>query len=188
MMRKIVLLVALVALTGCGYNTIQTMDEAAAASENQIEVQLQRRADLIPNMVEVVKGYAAHEDSIFTKVAEARSRLTGAIKTGDVEQMAAANSQMTGALSRLIAIAEAYPDLKANTNYLKLQDELSGTENRIARARTDYTEQVQAYNAYIRRFPVAITAKVIGARPRKYFQVTSEGVKEAPKVKMTGGS
>jgi LemA protein len=187
MMRTLAILVAVITLTGCGYNTIQSMDEAAAASENQIEVQLQRRADLVPNLVEVVKGYAAHEDTIFTKVAEARSRLAGAISGGDVEQMAAANSQMTGALSRLIAIAEAYPDLKANQNFAKLQDELAGTENRIARARTDYTEQVQAYNAYIRRFPVAITAKVIGAKPRKYFQVTSESVKEAPKVKMTGG-
>ncbi len=188
MIRRVALLLAMVMLTGCGYNSIQSMDEAAAASETLIEVQLQRRADLIPNLVDVVKGYAAHEDSIFTKVAEARSKLGGAIQSGDLEKMAAANSEMTGALSRLIAIAEAYPDLKANKNFQSLQDELAGTENRIARARTDYTEQAQAYNAYIRRFPIVITAKLTGAKPRKYFAVTSEQMKEAPKVKMGGGS
>jgi LemA protein len=178
------LLAALVALTGCGYNTIQTMDEAAAASRKQVEVQLQRRADLVPNLVEVVKGYAAHEDTVFTKVANARAALAGAVQSGDPGTMAQANSELTGALTRLLAIVENYPQLKADQQFLRLQDELSGTENRIARSRSDYTEAVQRYNAYIRRFPAAITAKITGAKPREYFEVSSEAIKEAPKVKM----
>jgi LemA protein len=98
--------------------------------------------------------------------------------------MALANSEMTGALGRLLAIAEAYPNLKADQSFLRLQDELAGTENRIARARSDYTESVEKYNAYIRRFPAVMTAKVTGARARPYFEVTSEAMREAPKVKM----
>jgi LemA protein len=170
--------------SACGYNTIQTMDEAAASAKTQIEVQLQRRADLVPNLVDVVKGYAAHEDSIFTKVAQARANLAGAVKTGDPAGMALANSEMTNALSRLLVVVENYPTLKADQNFIRLQDELAGTENRIARARLDYTEAVQGYNAYIRRFPAVLTAKITGAKARPYFEVTSEAMREAPKVKM----
>jgi LemA protein len=184
MIAKLTLFAALLVLSGCGYNTIQTMDEAASSAKTQIEVQLQRRADLVPNLVEVVKGYAAHEDSVFTRVAQARAALSGAVTGGDPATMALANSEMTGALGRLIAIAEAYPNLKADQNFLRLQDELAGTENRIARARSDYTESVEKYNAYIRRFPAVMTAKVTGARARPYFEVTSEAMREAPKVKM----
>jgi LemA protein len=170
-------------LSGCGYNTIQTMDESAAAAKQQIEVQLQRRADLVPNLVETVKGYAKQEESIFTAVAEARAGLAGAVQGGNVGAMANANEAMTGALGRLLAIAENYPQLKSDQNFLRLQDELTGTENRIAVSRTDYNNAVRDYNAYIRRFPSVLTAKVTGAKSREYFEVTNAANREAPKVK-----
>ena len=170
-------------LSACGYNTIQSMDESAAAAKQQIEVQLQRRADLVPNLVETVKGYAAQEQEIFTEVARARAGLAGAVQGGDVQQMANANEQMTGALGRLLAISEAYPQLKSDQNFLRLQDELTGTENRIAVARTDYNNAVRDYNAYIRRFPAVLTAKVTGANAREYYEVTDPASREVPSVK-----
>lgn len=179
--KWLVLVLALV-LSGCGYNTIQSMDEGAAAAKQQIEVQLQRRADLVPNMVEVVKGYAAQEERIFVAVAEARAGLAGAVQGGNVAQMAQANEAMTGALGRLLAISENYPTLKSDQNFLRLQDELAGTENRIAVARTDYNNAVRDYNAYIRKFPAVLTAKVTGAKAREYFEVTAPENREAPKV------
>ena len=169
-------------LSGCGYNTIQTMDESAAAARQQIEVQLQRRADLVPNLVETVKGFAAQEERIFTEVAQARAGLAGAVQGGTIGQMATANEAMTGALGRLLAIVENYPLLRSDQNFLRLQDELTGTENRIAVARTDYNNAVRDYNAYIRRFPQVLTAKVTGAGAREYFEVTNEANREAPKV------
>jgi LemA protein len=167
--------------TGCGYNHIQTLDEQAAAAQSQIEVQLQRRADLIPNLVATVKGYAQHEEEVFTTVAEARSRLLNAVQSKDPEQMANANQGLTGALGRLLAISESYPNLKADENFLRLQDELTGTENRIAVARSDYNDAVRMYNAYIRQFPAVLTAKVIHAKQRKYFQATEQAT-AVPKV------
>jgi LemA protein len=158
------------ALGGCGYNQIQQLDENAAQAKQQISVQLQRRADLVPNLVNTVKGYAQHEEAVFTQVAQARAGLAGAIQTGDPGQMATANNQLTGALGRLLAISEAYPQLKADQGFLRLQDELTGTENRIATSRNDYNQAVQSYNTYIRTFPQAITAKVTGAKPRTYFE------------------
>jgi len=169
-------------VSGCGYNSIQTMDERVNAAESQIKVQLQRRADLIPNLVETVKGYAKQEQTIFVSVADARAKLAGAVQSGDLQQMANANAQLTAPLGRLIAIAENYPQLKSNENFRALQDQLEGTENRIAVARQDYNESVNTYNAYIRRFPQVITAKVLGKRPRAYFEVTTPGAAEAPKV------
>jgi len=169
------------ALTGCGYNQIQTYDENAQQAKQQISVQLQRRADLVPNLVNTVKGYAQHEEAVFTQVAQARAGLQGAIQGGDPQQMAAANATLTGALGRLIAVAEAYPQLKADQSFLRLQDELAGTENRIATSRTDYNQAVQTYNTYIRRFPQAITAKVIGAKPRTYYEA-APGSEVAPTV------
>src|SRR5687768_6756030 len=121
-----------VLMVGCGYNTIQSMDERAAGAKQQIEVQLQRRSVLIGNLVNTVKRYAEHEEAVFTGVAEARSRVGEAVRSGDPAQMEAANTQLTGALGRLIAVAENYPQLKADQLFLRLQDELSGTENRIA--------------------------------------------------------
>jgi LemA protein len=178
--RWVVLSLALLS-TGCGYNRIQELDERAQAYQGQIEVQLQRRADLIGNLVETVKGYAAHEQQVFTNVANARAGLMGAVRSGDSEQMATANAQLTGALGRLFAVVEAYPNLKADQNFLRLQDELTGTENRVAVARNDYNTAVNEYNGYIRRFPQVITAKVTGAKARKYFQA-APGTTEAPKV------
>ena len=170
-----------VLVTGCGYNRIQTLDETASAAQSQIEVQLQRRADLIPNLVQTVKGYAQHEEEVFNNVADARSRLLSAVQSKDPEQMANADQRMTGALGRLLAISENYPNLKADENFLRLQDELTGTENRIAVSRSDYNDAVKTYNAYIRQFPAVLTAKVIGAKSRKYFQATEQAT-EVPKV------
>lgn len=178
-----ILAVALVALTtGCGYNTIQSNDEAASAAKQQISVQLQRRADLIGNLVETVKGQAQQELEVFTRVAEARAGITRAIEGGDAQQMAAANEQLTTAVRGLNIAVEAYPQIKSDQAFLRLQDELTGTENRIAVSRTDYNEAVQRHNTYIRRFPVVITAKVIGAKSREYFEVTNAANTEAPKV------
>ena len=171
-------------LSGCGYNTIQRKDEAVNQGASQIKVQLQRRADLIPNLVETVKGVARQESTIYVGVAEARSRLNTAIQGGSLGDMAAANQGVTGALGRLFAVAEAYPELKSNENFRALQDELTGTENRIAVARQDYNEQVRDLNAYIRQFPYNITAKIFGlGKPREYFELTDEAAAEAPKVK-----
>lgn len=181
-MKRWLALLLLLPLGACGYNRIQTLDEQAASAQSQIEVQLQRRADLIPNLVQTVKGYAQHEEEVFTQVAQARSGLLGAIKSGDAEQMANANAQMTGMLGRLMVVAEAYPQLKADQSFIRLQDELTGTENRIAVSRGDYNDAVKQYNAYIRQFPIVITAKVTGAKPRKYFEVTTPGAEQVPTV------
>jgi LemA protein len=172
----------LLLLAGCGYNSIQTLDEQSSAAKSQIEVQLQRRADLIPNLVNTVKGYAQHEEEVFTQVAQARAGLLNAVRAGDPQQMADANAGLTAGLGRLLAISEAYPQLKADQNFLRLQDELTGTENRIAVARNDYNQAAQQYNTYIRRFPQALTAKVIGAKPKTYFEVTNPANREAPTV------
>ena len=183
MNRRMMLAIAplLLGVGGCGYNQIQQLDETAAQAKQQISVQLQRRADLVPNLVNTVKGYAQHEEAVFTQVATARAGLAGAIQTGDPQQMATANGALTGALGRLIAISEAYPQLKADQGFLRLQDELTGTENRIATSRNDYNDAVKAYNAYIRTFPQAITAKVTGAKPRTYFEAAA-GTEAPPTV------
>ena len=181
MFRRWIMVSLAVLTTGCGYNRIQSLDERAQQFQGQIEVQLQRRADLIGNLVETVKGYAAHEQAVFTQVANARAGLVNAVRSGDSEQMANANSQLTGALGRLFAVVEAYPNLKADQNFRMLQDELTGTENRVAVSRNDYNTAVADYNAYIRQFPQVITAKVTGAKPRKYF-TAAPGSTEAPKV------
>jgi LemA protein len=170
------------ALFGCGYNRIQTLDEQANSARSQIEVQLQRRADLIPNLVSTVKGYAAHEEQVFSEVAQARAGLLGAVQSHDPQQMADANAAATGALGRLLAISEAYPQLKADQSFLRLQDELTGTENRIAVARGDYNKAAQDYNTLIRTFPTALTAKVTGAKAKPYFEVTNGANREAPTV------
>jgi LemA protein len=181
MLRRWLVVTLAVLTTGCGYNKIQQLDERAQAFQGQIEVQLQRRADLIPNLVQTVKGYAQHEEAVFTQVANARAGLLNAVKSGDPEQMANANAQVTGALGRLLAVVENYPQLKADQSFLRLQDELAGTENRIAVSRQDYNAAVNEYNAYIRQFPAVITAKLTGAKPRKYF-TAAPGSTEVPKV------
>lgn len=186
--RRRALLVALtlpLAFGACGYNTIQSYDEQAAQAKQNIDAQLQRRADLIPNLVNTVKGFAAQEEKVLTEVTQARAGLVGALQKpggSDPQELANANAQLTGALSRLTVAVEAYPQLKSNENFLRLQDELTGTENRIAVSRTDYNSAVRQYNEYIRKFPAVMTAKATGAKARAYFEVTDAAVRTAPTV------
>jgi LemA protein len=182
MTRRWLALLLPIALTGCGYNKIQTLDEQANAAQGQIEVQLQRRADLIPNLVQTVKGFANQELAVFSEVARARSGVLGAVQSRDPQQMADANAQLTGALGRLMVTVEAYPQLKSDAGFLRLQDELAGTENRIGVSRTDYNGAVQQYNSYIRQFPAVLMAKMTGAKEKKYFTVTNAANREAPSV------
>jgi LemA protein len=181
-MKRWLALLLLLPLGACGYNRIQTLDEQASTAQSQIEVQLQRRYDLIPNLVNTVKGYAQHEEAVFTQVTQARSGLASAIQSHDPEAMANANAQLTGALGRLMVTVEAYPQLKADAGFRQLQDELTGTENRIGVSRTDYNQAVNAYNAYIRQFPAVMTAKVTGAKPRKYFTASADAQAAPPTV------
>jgi len=182
MTKRVAVAALAVVLAGCGYNRIQTLDEQANAFKSQIQVQLQRRADLVPNLVATVKGYAQQEQTIFLGVADARAKLAGAVQGGNLAQMADANQGLTSALSRLLAIQENYPQLKSDQNFRSLQDQLEGTENRIATAREDYNAAVQAYNSYIRTFPQVLTAKLIGKGPREYFQLTTAAAAAVPQV------
>jgi LemA protein len=161
------------------YNQMVVLDEAAKASWAQVENVLQRRYDLIPNLVETVKGYASHENEVLTQVTEARSRVGGA---GTPDDRMAAEGQLSGALSRLLLVVENYPELKANENFIRLQDELEGTENRIAQERKRYNEAVQAYNQYIRQFPQFLIAGISKFETRATFEAP-EAAKTAPQVK-----
>ncbi|HXI04230.1 MAG TPA: LemA family protein [Candidatus Saccharimonadales bacterium] len=160
------------------YNSLVTTNEQIDSAWSQVENVLQRRADLIPNLVNTVKGYAAHEKEIFEDVANARSRLAGAATPA---QASAANAQLGSALSRLLAIAENYPDLKANENFIRLQDELAGTENRIANERRVYNEKVRSYNTTLKRFPTNFLGRLFGFEPREYFEA-EQGAEKVPKV------
>jgi LemA protein len=186
-MKRVRLSSALLALalatTGCGYNQIQTLDEQVNKAQGNIQTQLQRRADLIPNLVETVKGVTKQEDTVLISIANARARLSGAVQSGNVPEMAQANAALSGGLSRLLAIAEAYPTLQSSQNFRDLQSQLEGTENRVSVARTDYNDAVNQYNAFIRRFPYNLTARIFGmSKPREYFEA-EPGATEAPKVK-----
>ncbi|MEA2624111.1 MAG: LemA protein [Candidatus Binatota bacterium] len=174
------LAIALLALSlsGCGYNRMVQLKEEIDAQWAQVENQLQRRNDLIPNLVEVTKGYAKHEKEIFTQIAEARARLAGA---GTREQKIESANELSSALSRLLVIAERYPDLKANTEFARLSDELAGTENRIATERRRYNETVRTYNTYIKGIPQRFYAGTFGFKPAEYFEVP-ESAKAVPKV------
>ena len=181
-------LVASLSLTGCGYNTLQVKDEAVTASWSEVENQYQRRADLVPNLVNVVKGYAAHEEQVLTEVTQARSNVAGLKVDAEVlndpalfERYQQAQAQLTGALSRLIAVSENYPDLKANEQFQALQVQLEGTENRIAVARNRYISSVQDFNSYARQFPQVMTAKVIGMDTKPNFKADT-GASTAPTV------
>ncbi|NLJ34507.1 MAG: LemA family protein [Firmicutes bacterium] len=160
------------------YNGLVASDEAVNATWSQVENQLQRRLDLIPNLVSTVKGYAAHEEKIFTEVTRARENLMGA---GSLADKAQADQELTGALSRLLAIAENYPKLKADANFRQLSDELAGTENRIAVSRMDYNNSVQSFNTKIRRFPTALVAKIFNFTAKDYFEAEPEA-QRAPTV------
>ena len=161
------------------YNRMVTEREGVDKAWAQVENVLQRRGDLIPNLVETVKGYAAHEKEVFESVADARGRLAGATSP---QEAAAANAGMTSALGRLLAIAENYPELKANENFIRLQDELAGSENRIATERMRYNEVVRSYNTLIKRFPGNFIAGFFGFAEKEYFEATPES-REVPKVK-----
>jgi len=174
----LIILVPLLYLKGT-YNSLVTLDEGVKAAWAQVENQLQRRYDLIPNYVETVKGYAKHEKEVFIKVTEARSRVAGAASIGD---KIGANNQLSSALARLLVVVERYPELKANTNFIRLQDELAGTENRIAVERRRYNEAVKVFNIKIRRFPTNMIAGMFGFKKAKFFEVPKER-QEAPKVK-----
>ncbi|MBU3847940.1 MAG: LemA family protein [Candidatus Acinetobacter avistercoris] len=191
MLKKTLLSIALVStltLSGCGYNTLQAKDESVVASWSEVQNQYQRRADLVPNLVNVVKGYAKHEEQVLTEVTQARANVAGLKVDKEVlenpelfKQYQEAQSQMTGALSRLLAVTENYPDLKANEQFRDLQVQLEGTENRIAVARNRYISTVQDYNTYVRQFPQAMTAKVIGMDTKENFSAEA-GSQKAPTV------
>lgn len=177
-----ILLISIVGSFVGTYNNLQQLDETVNSQWAQVENQLQRRSDLIPNLVSTVKGYAAHEKSIFIGIADARAKLSGAVKSGDVKGINKANAEFNGSLARLLAIAENYPQLKADQNFIALQDEIAGTENRLAVARKDYNESVKTINSIIRTFPTSIVASISGVKEREYFQV-EEGKTAVPTVK-----
>jgi LemA protein len=194
-LRRIGLAVVLVSLgltlSACGYNTIPTLEEQAKARWADVQNQYQRRADLIPNLVATVQGYAAQEKNVLTAVIEARAKATqvrvDASQLTDPDKLKAfqdAQNQLSGALGRLLAVSENYPDLKSNANFLALQSQLEGTENRITVSRRDYIEAVRAYNLSLRTFPTLLWAKTLfsGNKPMAEF-AASEGAEKPPQVK-----
>jgi LemA protein len=181
--------IAAISLSGCGLNSVPTAEENVTAKWGQVQAEYQRRADLIPNLVETVKGYANQEREVLTQVTEARAKATSIQLNADdlsdpakVQAYANAQQQLSGSLGRLLATFEAYPDLKSNQNFLTLQAQIEGTENSVLVARKDYNEAVQAYNTRIRTFPDAIGAKIFyGAKPKVPFEAAA-GSQNAPKV------
>jgi len=180
----VIIILVLIALFAFGQyvsvrNTLVTKNEAVRASWSQVDIVLQRRADLIPNLVQTVKGYAQQEQTVFGDIANARARLLSANTPAD---KIAANGQLDGALGRLLALSENYPQLRSNENFLRLQDELAGTENRIAVARKRYNDSLQDYNTYIQKFPNNIFAGWAGFKPNDAYFQTSEGARAVPRV------
>lgn len=179
----IALLVVMMISTFIGiFNSLQLMDENVNSKWAQVNNQLKRRNDLIPNLVATVKGYATHEKTVFTNIAEARAKLSGSMNKNDVKAVQKSNNELSGALSRLLMVVERYPELKADKNFVNLQDELAGTENRLSVARKDYNDSVQLINAKIRTFPTSIIASISGIKSREYFEV-DESEKKVPEVK-----
>ncbi|NLL42760.1 MAG: LemA family protein [Firmicutes bacterium] len=160
------------------YNQLIALEQTVEGNWAQVENQLQRRADLIPNLVNTVRGYASHEEQVFADVAEARSRLLGA-RTPEAQMEA--NQGLDSALGRLLAISEAYPELKADTSFIRLQDELAGTENRIATERMRFNQSVQSWNTTIRQFPTRLFAGLMGFETKSFFEV-APGAREVPQV------
>ncbi|MGN6237604.1 LemA family protein [Dyella sp.] len=188
--RTCVLLLLVAGLSGCGYNAIQRQDEAVKAAWSEVLNQYQRRADLVPNLVNTVKGYAQHEEKVFTEVTEARAKV-GSIQVdadtvNDPQKLAqfqAAQGQLGSALSRLMVVSENYPQLKADGLFQNLQAQLEGTENRVTVARNRYVQSVQEYNSMIRTFPNNLTAKMFGYKVKPNFSVENEkAISTAPKV------
>jgi LemA protein len=187
--RVLIMAAAVAMLTGCGYNSLQQMEEGVFRAWSDVESNLQRRADLIPNLVQTVKGYAAHEKETLQAVVEARSKATSiTLSTGDLanaqamQQMADAQGALSGALSRLMVVVERYPDLKANQAFLDLQNQLEGTENRINVARQRYNRAVETFNAAIRKFPYSLTNSLLLKLERKAYFKAEAGAEQAPKV------
>jgi len=174
----LVILIPVLYLKGT-YNSLVRMDEGVKGAWAQVENQLQRRYDLIPNYVETVKGYAKHEKEVLLKVTEARSKVAGA---GAISEKIAANNELSSALARLLVVVERYPDLKANANFIRLQDELAGTENRISVERRRFNETVKLYNTEIRSFPTNLIAGFLGFEKAAFFEVPKEK-QEVPQVK-----
>jgi LemA protein len=166
-------------------NTLVTKNEAVKSAWSQVDIVLQRRADLIPNLVEAVKGYAKQEQTVFGDIAKARSQLLSA---GSPQEKIAANGQLDGAIGRLLLIVENYPQLKSNENFLRLQDELAGSENRIAVERKRYNDTLQDYNTYVQQFPNSIFAGWAGFKPNEAYFAASEGAREVPKVNFSNPS
>jgi LemA protein len=189
-MKKFLVLFPLILFSGCGYNSLQRQDEMVKASWSEVENQYQRRYDLIPNLVETVKGYAKHEKDTLQAVVEARSKATstnlnveGLSDPQAFKKYQEAQQGLSSALSRLLVVAEKYPDLKANSNFRDLQAQLEGTENRIAVARKRYIDNVAEFNSSVRSFPTNLTAKfLLGLKTREAFTV-AEDVKKTPEVK-----
>jgi LemA protein len=189
-LRTIPLLITLaLLLSGCGINTIPTLEEQAKAQWSQVQNQYQRRAELIPNLVETVKGFARQESEVLTRVVEARAKATQIQVNADqltdpeaLKRFQEAQQQLSGALGRLIAVSENYPDLKSNQNFLSLQSQLEGTENRISVARRDFIQAVQSYNTEVRTFPGRLWAMIYGAKPMATFTTTEEN-QRPPQVK-----
>lgn len=173
-----VLAIVAITLSGCSYNTFTTQEEAIKGSWGEVQNQIQRRNDLIPNLVETVKGYASHEEGVFKEIADSRSKLLAA--KSPEETIAAANQQ-SSALGRLLAVVESYPNLKANEQFNRLMDELSGTENRLSIARMRYNERIQEYNTTRRKFPSNVTAKMFGFKEYPYYEAPPSS-QAAPKV------
>lgn len=189
-MFKVVLLAGVLMLSGCGYNQFQSLDEETKASWSEVLNQYQRRADLVPNLVSTVKGYASHEEKVLTEVTEARAKVGSMQVTpellNDPEAFAkfqAAQGQLTSALSRLMVVSENYPNLKADASFRDLQAQLEGTENRVTVARNRYIEAVKQYNVTVRSFPNNLTAMMFGYQPKPSFTVENEkAISSAPKV------
>lgn len=186
----VIVIVGLIALAFFGQyvsvrNTLVTKNEAVKAAWSQVDIVLQRRADLIPNLVETVKGYAKQEQTVFGDIAKARSALLSA---GSPQEKIAANSQLDGALGRLLLVVENYPQLKSNENFLRLQDELAGTENRIAVERKRYNDNLRDYNTYVQQFPHNIFAGWAGFKPNDAYFAASEGSRQVPKVDFSNPS
>ena len=187
LVRGVILVLVVALLSGCGYNQIQAKDEAVKAGWSEVLNQYKRRADLIPNLVNTVKGYAAHEQQVLTAVTQARAKV-GQVKVNaddaaSLAQFQAAQGELSSALSRLLVVSENYPQLKADASFLNLQTQLEGTENRITVARGRYIQLVQDYNTYIRQFPVNLTAMIFGYKPKPNFTVENEAqIQDAPAV------